>query len=37
MRLEKPLAALDDATLTVSVKDRQGNIARVARRFRVEK
>jgi hypothetical protein len=33
LRLDKPLAALDDGTLTVSVKDTQGNIARVARRL----
>ncbi|HJT77930.1 MAG TPA: hypothetical protein VJ739_12075 [Gemmataceae bacterium] len=35
MKLARPLTALPRGTLTVSVKDRQGNVARVQRTFRV--
>ena len=34
-KLSAPLASLGKGTLTVSVKDRQGNIARVERTFSV--
>jgi hypothetical protein len=37
LRLKKPIDKLKQGTLTVSVKDRQGNIARVVRTFSVGK
>jgi hypothetical protein len=37
LTLAKPLTALLKGKLTVSVKDRQGNISRVERRFSVNK
>jgi hypothetical protein len=37
LRLSDPPAELKAATLTVSVADRQGNVTRVERRFRVGK
>lgn len=36
-KLTKPLAASQSGTLTVSVADRQGNVTRVERTFRVGK
>jgi hypothetical protein len=36
MRLKTPLAALQRGTLTVSVRDRQGNLARIERTFSVK-
>jgi hypothetical protein len=37
LRLKKPLTALKKGTLTVSVKDRQGNVSRIVRKFSVGK
>jgi hypothetical protein len=37
LKLEKPLTDLTTGTLTVSVADKQGNVARIERRFRVGK
>jgi hypothetical protein len=34
-KLAKPLAALEKATLTVSVKDKAGNVTRIERTFSV--
>src|SRR5436190_14011000 len=36
LTLSKPLGALARGTLTVSVKDRQGNITRIERTFQVD-
>jgi hypothetical protein len=35
LRLEKPILALANGQLTVSIKDRQGNLTKVERRFAV--
>jgi hypothetical protein len=35
MKLTRPLRELSGGTLTVTVKDRQGNVSRVERRFSV--
>jgi hypothetical protein len=35
LRLEKPITALSSGSLTVSVKDRQGNTSRIERNFSV--